>query len=63
MIEFSKDSITIYIQGGGPELVTWTKDEWIEDPSIVLSIANAIKMYYTDYDRLVKICAPSEGLQ
>jgi len=60
MIEFSEDSITIYNRYGGPELVTWTQTEWTEDPSIVLSIANAIKMYYEDYDRLVEICAPSE---
>jgi hypothetical protein len=30
------------------EIVHWVSDEWEEDPSIVPSISNAIKLAYTD---------------
>lgn len=30
------------------EIVHWVSDEWEEDPSIVPSISNAIKLSYTD---------------
>jgi hypothetical protein len=30
------------------EIVHWVSDEWEEDPSIVPSISNTIKLAYTD---------------
>lgn len=42
-IEFGKDYIAIYNQNN-EEIVRWIKDEWIEDPDIVFSIGNAIKL-------------------
>ena len=42
-VEFGLEHIRIY-QGRYNELVTWTRDEWIEDPDIVISIANATYM-------------------
>jgi hypothetical protein len=41
-IEFGKDFIAIYDRHG--EVVRWVMQEWIEDPSIVLSIANAVRI-------------------
>lgn len=33
----------VYVYGrDGEEIVSWTGDEWIEDPSIVAAIVNAI---------------------
>lgn len=46
MIDIGKDYITIY-DHEGTELVHWVEDEWIEDPEVVISIANAIHLFYT----------------
>ena len=43
-IEFGKDYIRIY--KGKKEIVGWTIDEWVEDPQIVFSICNAIRLAY-----------------
>ena len=37
------------------EIVHWVSDEWEEDPSIVPSIANAIKLAYTDIFELRRL--------
>ena len=42
----------ISVNQGKNEIVGWHVDEWKEDPSIVPSIANAIKMAYEDIDSL-----------
>lgn len=34
------------------EIAHWISDEWEEDPDIVPSISNAIKLAYTDIIRL-----------
>lgn len=42
MIVFGEESI--HIMDGKDEVVMWTKQEWIDDPEVVFSIANAIKI-------------------
>jgi hypothetical protein len=37
------------------EIVHWVSDEWEEDPSIVPSITNAIKLAYTDVFELRRL--------
>jgi hypothetical protein len=37
------------------EIVHWVSDEWEEDSSIVPSIANAIKLAYTDIFELRRL--------
>lgn len=34
------------------EIVGWDEEEWQEDSTVVFSIANAIKLAYTDPDQL-----------
>ncbi len=41
-IDIGEDYISI--SDRDDEIVRWVIDEWIEDPKIVLSIANAIKL-------------------
>ena len=41
-VEFEERSVTISDSKG--EVVHWVQDEWEEDPSIVFSIVNAVKM-------------------
>lgn len=41
-IKFGEDQISIFDNKG--EVVMWTEQEWVEDPSIVFSITNAVKM-------------------
>ena len=50
-IHFSEDYISI--QFNGTEIVGWTESEWIEDPQVVFSIANAIHLAYTDPETLL----------
>lgn len=33
----------------------WDIQEWTDDPDVLFSIANAIKLFYTDRDALYKI--------
>lgn len=40
------DCIAIY--GVEKELVYWHQDEWLEDPTVAVSIANAIRIYYEE---------------
>jgi hypothetical protein len=42
----TENSVTI--THDNEEIVHWVSDEWEEDPSIVPSITNAIKLAYTD---------------
>jgi hypothetical protein len=44
-VELAEDSIHIHDEHG-KEVVMWIQDEWIDDPSVVLSIANAICIFY-----------------
>ena len=43
-IKFGEDYIRIY--KGNKEIVGWIIDEWKENPQIVISICNAIKLAY-----------------
>lgn len=36
------ESDAVYIYGHAQEIVSWTQDEWAEDPTVVISIMNAI---------------------
>lgn len=51
-VEIGKDFISV--TEGKNEIVYWHEDEWKEDPSIITSIANAIKMAYTNPKELKK---------
>lgn len=44
-IEFTEDSIHICDDKG--EIVMWTQQEWVEDPEVVMSIVNAVRMVCT----------------
>jgi len=46
----TEDSVTVL--HGNEEIVHWVSDEWEEDSSILPSIANAIKLAYTDMIQL-----------
>ena len=41
--EFGKSFVTIF-DDDGQEVVTWVEDEWIEDPSIIPAIKNAVRL-------------------
>ena len=45
-IEFGKDYIRIYEEGMPPDedIVYWTREEWEEDPDVVFSIFNAVRI-------------------
>lgn len=54
-IEISDDEIVIYDRSGN-EIVRWVSDEWITDPTIIVSIANAINIANIDGDdKLINI--------
>lgn len=38
----------IYLHDSKGEIVCWVDDEWIEDPSIVLTIVGAVQMGLTE---------------
>jgi len=44
VVDADDNGVTIY--GRGQQIVAWTTDEWIEDPSVTISIANAIRVGY-----------------
>lgn len=46
-VEILRDQITLF-DDEGEELVAWSSNEWHEDPTVVLSIANAIRMLYEE---------------
>lgn len=47
LVQFTDGRIGIW-DGCGAEIVYWVEDEWVKDPSVVLSICNAIKLVLTD---------------
>jgi len=49
----TEDSVTIL--HNNEEIVHWVSDEWEEDPTIVPSIANAIKLAYKDVFELRRL--------
>lgn len=56
VVDVSMDSITISTLDG-IEVVHWVDDEWMEDPSIVPAIANAMRMAYEEPETLLEINA------
>lgn len=56
-VEIGSDYVRIYKGKGSAriEAVGWTKKEWIEDPTVVNSIFNAIQLAYTDPEELLKL--------
>lgn len=63
IIDITPEQITILLpvqHYGGPndqpyEVCHWTQDEWLEDPSITPSIANAIHLAHADPSTLISI--------
>lgn len=43
MIEITEGAIRIY-DADGKEIVGWVQSEWVEDPEVVYSIANAVRI-------------------
>ena len=54
-VEITEDSVTIRNEQG-KEIVHWIEDEWKEDPSVTLAIANAITMFYNQGPKAVLDC-------
>ena len=56
-VEIGPDYVRIYkwIGGARIEVVGWIKQEWIEDPTVVNSIFNAIHLADTDPVELLKL--------
>jgi len=54
-IEIFPEEITVTTINDKIEVVHWTEDEWIEDPTIVPAIVNAIHLAHTDPDKLIHI--------
>jgi hypothetical protein len=53
-IKFTDESISIH-QNNNAEIVYWHIDEWKDNPEIVFSIANAIKLALTNPNKLLKL--------
>ena len=51
-VEIYPEEITISLEDG-TEVVHWVEDEWLEDPTIVPAIANAIHLAHTAPDDLI----------
>lgn len=45
-LELTRDAV--HIKDAHGDIVMWTRQEWEEDPSVVISIANAIRIAYED---------------
>lgn len=41
------DAVVLYDEAG-TEIVRWLSDEWVEDPDVVYSIVNAVRVFYKD---------------
>lgn len=56
-LALDSESVNIYIDNGENKepthIVYWHEDEWLEDPSIVVSIINAIQLFYTNPKELL----------
>jgi hypothetical protein len=46
--EYGDEDTSITLLDGTEEIVTWISDEWREDPSLVVVIAEAIAIGYRD---------------
>ncbi len=52
-VDIHPDSIVLMDEKG--EIVYWDKQEWIDDPSLVLSIANAINQGHVNGGSAVRL--------
>jgi hypothetical protein len=57
-VEIEADYVAIYLPNGA-EIVRWVDDEWLEDPSLTITIANAVKLAYTDPEYVIKVGFPN----
>ena len=60
VVELCEDVVYITIDGRDDRHVSWTIDEWVEDPTIALSMANAVGLALTDPDDLIETMGWSE---
>ena len=51
-VEILEEEITISLEDG-TEVVHWVEDEWLEDPTIVPAIAEAVNLAYTNPQGLI----------
>lgn len=51
-VDFHDDYISI--RNKAEEIVGWSKDEWVEDPEVVFSIANAVRIAYGEPNETVE---------
>ena len=58
-LAIDSESVNIYIDNGETEkpthVVYWHEDEWLEDASIVISIVNAVDLFYRDPKELLSV--------
>ena len=58
-LAIDQESVNIYIDNGEDKEPThihyWHMDEWKEDSDVVISILNAVQMFYTDKQKLINI--------
>ena len=58
-LAIDNESVDIYIDNGEDkdpiQICYWHIDEWEEDPSIVISIVNAIQLFHTDKGKLLRL--------
>jgi hypothetical protein len=54
-IIFGEEDIVIVNAEDKVEVIYWHQEEWIEDPQVVFSICNAIKLVHTDPQGLFEI--------
>ena len=58
-LAIDQESVNIYIDNGEDKEPTnicyWHMDEWKEDSEVVISICNAIQMFYTDKQKLINL--------
>ncbi|MEU1159193.1 hypothetical protein ABZ369_40320 [Streptomyces sp. NPDC005918] len=53
------DADSIYLSDDEGEIVMWTQSEWVDDPELVLNIANAISIGYQYGAAAVRSCITS----
>ena len=56
-LSIDNESVEIYIENGidkdPTQICYWHIDEWEEDSSVVISILNAVQLFYTDKKELL----------
>lgn len=52
-VQVTSDSVTVFDENG--EIVHWISDEWEDDPSLTIPIANAINIYYAEGSHVLRL--------